>query len=88
MDTPRSKSPMRIELSEERRKALMDAFRRFFAEEFDEPVSDFRAGKIFSFFLRALGPPLYNQAVSDARAFMLRKLEDLDVEFYVPEGAP
>ncbi len=40
---------------------------------------------MLNFFVRALGPQVYNQAVSDARASMQSKLDDLDVEFYEPE---
>lgn len=32
-----------------------------------------------------LGPPVYNQAIQDARAFMAEKLGDLDAEYYEPE---
>ena len=53
--------------------------------EFDEQLSPYRAQRILDFFIKALGPPLYNQAISDARAFMSHKLDDLDAEFYQPE---
>jgi uncharacterized protein (DUF2164 family) len=51
---------------------------------FDEPLSRFRAEQILGFMLTALGPPMYNQAVQDARAFMQRKLDELDGEVYAP----
>ncbi len=35
--------------------------------------------------MKALGPPVYNQAVQDARGFVQEKLDDLDAEFYEPE---
>ena len=34
---------MRIRLSEERRSILVEAIQRQFADDFDEPLSDFRA---------------------------------------------
>ena len=37
------------------------------------------------FVLESLGPPIYNQAVQDARVFMVRKLDDLDGEVHEPE---
>ena len=77
--------PMSIQLSAERRQAVLDGCVKMFAEEFDEELSLFRAQRILDYFIKALGPPLYNQAVGDARSFMAQKLEDLDVEFYKPE---
>ena len=72
---------MRIRLSEERRGDLLDSFGKFYRGAFDEKLSDYRVQKILTFFVQSLGPPVYNQAISDARAFMFEKLEDLDAEF-------
>jgi uncharacterized protein (DUF2164 family) len=78
-------SPMRIDLSEERKQDLLKILNGFFRQEFDEELSPYRAQRILAFFIKALGPPLYNQAIADARAFMAQKLDDLDAEFYTPE---
>ena len=40
---------------------------------------------LVEFFVQRLGPTVYNQAIQDARGFLLEKLEDLDVEFYEPD---
>ena len=56
-------------------------------EEFDEDLSAFRAEQVLDFFLDALGPHLYNQAVQDARGFMLRALDDIDGEVHEPESS-
>ncbi len=85
MDAHQTLNPMQLKLSEERKQVVLSELGRFFLEEFDEELSAFRAEKILAFFLKSLGPPLYNQAIGDARSFMLQKLEDLDVEFYLPE---
>jgi len=81
----RSGEPLRIRLSEERRATLLRLFGDYYREEFDEELSEFRAEKILDFFVCGLGPSIYNQAIQDARKFMLGKLEDLDVEFYESE---
>ncbi len=73
---------MAIELTEERRERLVSRLAGFYQEEFDEEISAFRAEQVLDFFLDALGPQVYNQAVQDARGFMLRKLEDLDGEVH------
>jgi len=74
-----------IGLSEERRQGLLRALHPFFRETFDEDLSDYQAERLLEFFLCSLGPAVYNQAVGDARKFLLEKLEDLDAEFVLPE---
>ncbi|TDJ79548.1 MAG: DUF2164 domain-containing protein [Planctomycetota bacterium] len=76
---------MRISLSGDRRQAILASLVAFFAEEFDEELSVYRAERLLEFFVKALGPPVYNQAVQDARGFVQEKLDDLDAEFYEPE---
>lgn len=75
---------MTIPLSDDRRDQVLLALERFYVDECDEELSRFRAERILDFFLEALGPPIYNQAVEDARAFMQRKLDDLDGEVFAP----
>lgn len=73
---------MRVCLTDERRARVLSSLEDLFAESFDEELSDFRAGELLDFFVRELGPPVYNQAIQDARAFFLDKLEDLEGEVY------
>ena len=82
----RSRSPMRIRLSPERRAALLQAVRAHFEEHFDEPLSDFRAQGLVDLFLRELGPPVYNQGVRDAAGYVQQKLADIEGEVYEREG--
>jgi uncharacterized protein (DUF2164 family) len=77
---------MAIRIDDQRREVLVSELRGFFSQEFDEEISAFRAEQILDFFLGALGPQVYNQAVQDARGFMLRKLEDLEGEVFEPLG--
>ena len=79
---------MRIKLSEERREDLSTAVRQLFQDEFERDLSDFQAQRLIDFFMRQLGPPVYNQAIQDARAYVLTKLEDIDGEVYEPEETP
>ncbi len=78
---------MRIKLSEERREVLVAEVQQLFSEEFERDLSAFQADRLIDFFLTQIGPPVYNQAVQDARAFVLTKLEDLDGEVHEPEAA-
>jgi len=75
----------RIRLTDERRERVIASLRGFCAERFDQPLSDFQAGELIDFVVRALGAPIYNQAIQDARGFLLEKLDDLSGEFYEPD---
>jgi uncharacterized protein (DUF2164 family) len=85
MATDRSRYPMRIKLTDERRALVLLSVKRLFAEQFDEEISDFRAEGLLDFFVKNLGPPVYNQAIRDALGFMQDKMMDLEGEFYEPE---
>jgi uncharacterized protein (DUF2164 family) len=76
----------RIQLSQPRRSGLLRALKQYFEEEFDDPLSDFRAEGLLDFVLRELGPPVYNQGVRDAQAYMQEKLTDLDGDVYERES--
>ena len=80
MDQP----PIRLRLDDERRAALAHELATLFETRFDEPLSDSRATELIDFFLRHLGPAVYNQAIADARGYMLERLDDLDVEYFEP----
>ncbi len=79
---------MRLPLDDERRGLLVEAVQQLFSDEFERDLSPFQAERLLDFFLEQIGPPVYNQAVQDARAFILTKLEDLDGEVYEPELPP
>lgn len=76
---------MRIKLSDERKAAITRELMDYFAAEFDEQLSEFRAETIVDFMLHQIGPSQYNQAIADARKYMAEKIDDLDTEFYEPD---
>ncbi len=76
---------MRIELSEERREQLATEVQQLFLDEFERDLSEFQAERLIDFFMSQMGPPVYKQAVQDARRYVMAKLDDLDGEVYEPE---
>lgn len=78
---------MAVKLDDARRDTLISRFQGFYLQEFDEELSAFRAEQVLDFFLDSLGPQVYNQAVQDARGFMLRVLDDIDGEVHEPESS-
>ena len=86
MPQNRTDSPMRVRLSDDRRARLLRSIKRHFEDHFDEPISDFRAGELLDFFVRELGPPVYNQGVRDASGYIQEKLTDIEGEVYERES--
>ena len=76
---------MRIRLSPERHAALRGGVQAWFFEEFDETLSDFRADNLIEWFLRELGPPVYNQGVRDAAGYVQEKLNDIEGDVFERE---
>ena len=76
---------MKIRLSADRRAALLEALTAHYASEFEETLSAFRAEALLDFFVRELGPPIYNQGVRDAVVFVQAKLTDIEGEVYERE---
>lgn len=79
---------MRIRLSDERRADLVSRVQAYLRENFEEEAGDLKAGLMLEFFVKELGPAVYNQAIKDAHDFVAEKLVDLEGEFYEPEEPP
>jgi len=77
---------MRVKLSDDRRRDLVQSFQSFCRAEFDDDISELKAERILDYFVERLGPPVYNQAIRDAHGFLQEKLQDLEGEFYEPEA--
>lgn len=84
--TRENRSSMHIRLTDERKDDILCRLTEMYSTDFDETLSLFRAEQILTFFVRNLGPPIYNQAIQDARTFISERLEDLDATFYEEEA--
>ncbi|MFK7792857.1 MAG: DUF2164 domain-containing protein [Devosiaceae bacterium] len=78
-------SDQKLALSDDRKAELASALQAYFSDEFDEPLSAFRAQELLSFMIAQLGPSLYNAGIQDARGYLSEKLDDLDIEFTLDE---
>jgi uncharacterized protein (DUF2164 family) len=76
---------IRVRLSPDRRAVLLESLVAYYATEFDETLSPFRAESLVDFFVKELGPPVYNQGVRDAAAYMQAKLGDIEGDVYERE---
>jgi len=76
---------MRIRLTDGRRERMLRSIKKYFADALDQELGDLAAERLLEFFVKELGAPVYNQAIQDARKFLLEKLDDLEGEFYEPD---
>jgi uncharacterized protein (DUF2164 family) len=72
-------------LPKETRAEAINSIQYYFRENMSEPVSDLAAGLLLDFFLEEFGPLVYNQAIAQAQARMLKYVSDLNGELYADE---
>ncbi len=76
---------MAIELAEQTKQRLIESIKRYFEESMDEQIGDLKASLVLDFCLKEIGPSIYNQAITDAQAYMQERVSDLDGTCYEPE---
>ncbi len=81
----RESNQMDIKLDDDRIKLLAEKTQAYFRAEHDESIGDLKADMLVDFFVKEIGPQIYNQAISDAYAFIHDKLIDLEATLYIPE---
>jgi uncharacterized protein (DUF2164 family) len=75
MKTMRKDSP--INLSKERKAAMIAEIKHYFATERNEELGDLAAEMVLDFIVEKLAPDFYNQGVDNAYRFMKEATEDL-----------
>jgi uncharacterized protein (DUF2164 family) len=69
---------MPIKLSPETIGRLVASIKRYATENLDEEIGDLKAGLLLEFFLKEVGPSIYNQAIADAQSYFTDRVADLD----------
>jgi len=69
---------MPIVLSPDATAQALASIKRYAREELDLDVGDLKAGSLLEFFLKELGPTVYNTAVADAQRYMQDRALDLE----------
>jgi uncharacterized protein (DUF2164 family) len=69
---------MAIKLQEETKKQVITSIKRYFSENLDDDIGNLKADLLLDYFLREIGPTIYNQAILDAQAYFQEKTSDLD----------
>jgi len=69
---------MAITLSPDAKKQLRASIKRYVAENLDQDVGDLKADALLDYFLREIGPTVYNQAIADAQQYFQERAIDLE----------
>lgn len=76
---------MVFKMSREQKAAIAEKVQAYFEEERSESIGQLAAEQLIDFMIGELGPPLYNQAIADARAMIAEKMAQIDDELYTLE---
>jgi uncharacterized protein (DUF2164 family) len=69
---------MTITLDPDARKQAVASIRRYFAENWEQDVGDLKAGLLLDYFLKEIGPSVYNRAIGDAQVYLRDRVVDLE----------
>ena len=76
---------MKIELSAQAQKDAVASIQKYFEVNMPEMLGELPAGLLLNFFVEEIGSAIYNKAIADAQARMMRRVDDLSGELYVDE---
>ena len=69
---------MAITLVPDAKKQAMASIKQYVEKNFDQDIGDLQAGLLLDYFLKELGPSVYNQAVQDAQRYFQERVSDLE----------
>ena len=69
---------MAITLSPETKKQILESIKRYVAENLEQDIGDLQAGLLLDYFLKEIGPSVYNKAIHDAQSYFQERVSDLD----------
>jgi uncharacterized protein (DUF2164 family) len=69
---------MPIAISPEARPLLIASIKRYVAENLEQDIGDLKAGSLLDYFLKEIGPTVYNKAIADAQEYFQARAIDLE----------
>ena len=76
---------MTIELPREVRAEAIKSIERYFEVNMEERIGNIQAGALLTFFIKEIGPSIYNKAIADAQERMQMRAAELDIECHEDE---
>ena len=69
---------MAIKLSPDTTRQIRGSIKRYVAENLEQDIGDLKADSLLDYFLREIGPSVYNQAIADAQQYFQERAIDLE----------
>ena len=69
---------MPITISPESTPLFIASIKRYVAENFEQEIGDLKAGSLLDYFLKEIGPTIYNKAIADAQEYFQARAMDLE----------
>jgi len=69
---------MEIKLEKDAEKKLVTSIKRYVSENFDTDIGELQSSLFLQFCIEEIGPPIYNQAISDAQTYMQERALDIE----------
>ena len=69
---------MTIRLSADATKQLRGSIKRYVAENLEQDIGDLKADSLLDYFLKEIGPSVYNQAIADAQQYFQERAIGLE----------
>uniref|UniRef100_UPI00403F8EEF DUF2164 domain-containing protein n=1 Tax=Paenibacillus sp. FSL W8-0186 TaxID=2921709 RepID=UPI00403F8EEF len=77
-----------LKLPREQREQMISLIQEYFDVERGEQIGDLGADGMLDFFLKQIGPYVYNQALSDSRQLVNERMASLEEDIYALELRP
>jgi uncharacterized protein (DUF2164 family) len=78
---------MTIKLKKEVEERLISSIQRYVSENMDEKIGELKARLFLDFCVQEIGASIYNQAITDAQAYMTNQVSDMEGTCYEVEFA-
>ncbi len=73
----KSKDAKNIELSDDRKKRIIEDIKEYFYKERGEEIGILAAELLYDFIIERIGAEIYNQGLIDAKKFLEEKADDI-----------
>ena len=73
---------MSIDIPDDTRQTAIASLQRYFDEHMEEPLGNLGAKTLLDYFIKEIGPLVYNQAVADVQRHLQQRVLDVDAEIY------
>ena len=77
-----SNTQMTIDISKDDRKEAIASIERYFQENMEEKIGNIAADGLLDYFLREIGPIMYNKAVAEVQECLGVRIMELDIEMH------